>query len=126
MKQNFIILLLALVTVACNSKLEDPDLVPDSEKLQITAKTAIASGGKDMTSIVVRVPKDAGALAVAFSSTAGSFIYSGTKTDKAYADSLSGDYRFAQTVLKSDTSHGNVYVTVGATTIQKRITIKFN
>ena len=125
--RNLLILILAVLLYnGCNTALEDPDTVPAGQTLQLTAaKDTLLSGGKDMTVITARVPKLAGIIPVTFTTTAGTFIYSGTKTVMQLTDSLSGAYRYANTVIKSDTSSGPVYIVATATTTMKRISITF-
>jgi hypothetical protein len=125
MKNYLLIILIGFGLVGC-TKLEDPDNFPNDQKLTLTARTtSLISGGADTTTITVRVPKDAGVIPVSFSTTAGTFLYSAAKTDKENTDDLDGGYRYATTVLKTDTSHGTVYITASATTVQTRITLNF-
>jgi len=125
MNKILLLSLLCIGAVGC-SKLEDPDNISTDQKLTLTARnTSLKSGGNDTTTITVRVPKDAGIIPVTFTTTAGTFVYSATKTDKENTDILDGEYRYTQTVLKSDTSHGTVYIVASATTVQTRLAITF-
>jgi hypothetical protein len=126
MKKRFTLMLFLLGAQACNSRLEDPDSIPPDETLQLTSTVVVLSAtGMDTTILVARIPKDAGILDISFSTTAGTFVKSGTKSIKQLADSLNGDYRYASTQMVSDTSPATVYITAETQGARKRINITF-
>ncbi len=119
--------LLTVYAVSSCSKLEDPDALSNSERVQlIISKTILAANASDTTHVTARIPAEAGRIDVTFTTTNGSFIVAAAKTVKQIADSVSGNYRYSTTILKSDSSKGTVYITVEAGTDRNRATITFN
>lgn len=126
MKKILLILAVALFH-SCTSDLEDPQGVPPSETLNLFGtKTALLADAKDTLHLWARIPLAAGRLDITYTTTKGVFVESDAKTIKAFADSISGGYRFARTVLRSDSSKTTVYVTAETGTVRSRIPITFN
>jgi hypothetical protein len=111
----------------CSTDLEDPDMVPADEKLQLfTTRGTLTANGTDTTLVICRVPADAGRLDITFTTTKGIFLYSGINVVKEATDSVAGDYRYAATVLRADTVRNTVYITAETGINRKRISITFN
>lgn len=121
--------LLVFTLIGC-SKLEDPDLIPEEEQLQLfSSKDSLIADGKDIAFVFARLPYDAGKLDINFTTTKGLFNQVGAKTIKQTADSIAGEYRFSKVILQSDTSKGEVTITAEVATTnvsRKRLIIKFN
>lgn len=106
------------------SKLEDPNSVSISDKLNIIiVKDTLDAKIKDTTAILARVSKDESLVDVSFTVTAGTFIATSGKTIKQLTDSLSGDFRYAKVIYVSDTVPGTVYLTTEALNARTRNTI---
>ena len=112
--------------VSCSS-LEDPDEVKPSDILEISVNglNQLRTYGRDQTTIIARVPKDAGRIDITFKTTAGIFTFSGAKEIKVFADSVSEDYRYAQTILKTDSTIGTAYITAEIPQARRRLAIPF-
>lgn len=112
--------------LSCKSP-DDPSEFPLDEQIYVYPyRTKLNADGKDTTVVVARLPKDAGLVDVSFSTSAGSFIYSGEKSDKQYARRVIGNYRYAQTILQSDTApRDSVYVTAEVTQVRNRTRLSF-
>jgi hypothetical protein len=128
-KIGFLILieLLTLITSSCSSKLEDPDMISEDQKLQVlTGRNNILANGNDTTLVFARVPYDAGRVDITFTTTQGIFVESKDKTIMQFTDSVSGTYRYARVILRSDSTKGVVYITAETGTSRNRSTIVFN
>ena len=127
MKVIFLSLLMSILFVGCSSELEDPDAVTREQMIRVTTtKNILQANASDTTLVTAQIPKSAGRLDISFTSTKGSFIQSDAKTIKQLADSISGDYRYATTVLKSDSSKGQVYITAETGSARNRTSLTFN
>ncbi|MBH8567728.1 hypothetical protein KB206_02455 [Microvirga sp. STS02] len=109
------------------SPLEDPALVAPEEilLLSVTGKKQLVANGQDKTVLLARVPKEAGQVIITFTTSAGSFPFNNTKIIKQFADSIQGDYRYARTLLRSDTTKGTVYLTAETPQASRRQTVLF-
>ena len=127
LKTGAIILLLTSFFLSCSSDLEDPDMVPNEDKLHVfTTKSTLNANGSDTTLVFCCVPSDAGPLDITLTTTKGVFLYSGTNTIKEVADSIVGKFRYASTVLRADTLPNVVYITAENGINRNRISILFN
>lgn len=128
MKKIILLLLIGLTySSICCTKLEDPNAVINDEILQITAiKSTLLANNTDTTHIIARIPKDAGRLDITFTTTRGTFKLAAAKTIKQIADSISGNYRFATTVLKSDSTKGDCFITAETGSERNHLSLIFN
>lgn len=116
--------LIIIVVKSCVFKLEDPDQIQPEEILYLyTKESELISNGIDKTTVIARIPKNAGRLDIKFKTSKGLFIYSGTNEVKEYADSVAGRFRYAQTLIKSDTIPGIAYITADVEKIRRRTSI---
>jgi hypothetical protein len=125
--RKLILICITATIFACSSDLEDPDAVPEDQKLQIyTTKSSLVADTRDTTRVFCRLPVDAGRTDIIFTTSKGAFLESNALTVKQYADSVAGNYRFAAVTLRSDTSRTLVFITAETGTSRKRISIIFN
>lgn len=110
----------------CSSP-DDPSLYPLDKQIYVYPyRTKLSADGVDTTVIIARLPKDAGLVDVSFSTSSGTFIYSGSRSDKQYARLTDEDYRYAKTILKSDTTpHDSVYITAEITKVRNSTYLSF-
>jgi hypothetical protein len=126
MKKILFSTIIICLAIGCNSPLEDPDSIDPEKTLQLSTPTSyIQSDQKGKTLIRARIPIEAGALEIAFSTTAGSFIQVNAKNIKQLADSIVDPYRYATATLTSDTTKGEVFVSAEVKSIRKYIKILF-
>ena len=115
------------------SRLVDPNEINADDALLTLAKngkTQLRADGKDQAVILARLPEKTGIVDVSFSTTAGTFIYSNSKEVKELADSVSGNYRYARTVLQTDSLKASeiskqVFVTVEVSGTRSRLSLTF-
>lgn len=126
--QKLCVALLLLAGVMSCSEPENPDAVRPAEKLLLTTpkdRTQLKANGRDSLYLTARLPDAAGAIDVTFTTTGGTFVYSGAQTDKQYADSTDGTYRYATTLLRADTLPRAVYVTAEIANARYRLSLTF-
>ena len=125
MKSHFLLGLLGLIW-GCSSP-DDPSTFPIDEQIHVIRyRPKLYADGKDTTIIVARLPKDADLVDVSFSTSAGTFIYSGGQSDKQSARLVSGDYRYAMTILQAGTApFDSVYITAEVTQARNHTSLSF-
>ncbi len=119
---------LALLWNAGCTEPEKVDNVALADKLLLTTKpikSQIKADGKDTAYLLARLPHDAGVVDVTFTTTGGTFVFSGGSEIKDYADSSDGTYRYATALLKADTIPKQVYVTAEIASVRNRISLTF-
>lgn len=123
--------IIALFLAGCfleslENELESFDDINDADvMLLVIDKTEIKAYGADITTVTARIPEEASSIDITFSTTAGIFPVSATKTIMVRADSVSGGFRFATTTLISDTTLGVVYVTSSINDIRRTQSLVF-
>jgi hypothetical protein len=110
-----------MLTFSCSDDLEEPSKVASDDILKLTVNKNV----KNLTTVLVRVPKDAGQIDVTFTTSGGFFSFNSLRTIKQFTDSIAGDYRYTRTELRPDTTKGPVYITAETTFARRRVDIKF-
>ncbi len=126
MKSNlFFVLVIAITVISC-SKLEEPDNVTPTDKIQIFSDKDTVIAKIDTIAISAKIPKEANISDISFTATAGTFIATASKTIKQLTDSLGSDGRYARVMYVADTTMKLVYITAETTNARARkiLTIK--
>lgn len=107
----------------------DPEDVLPSEiiKLRVTPTSILPADGKALDTLIARLPKDANARVVTFSTTGGVFQLTAAKQVTVRASKIlgAGDSLYARAVLKSDTTAADVIVSAQVSDFRDTVWIHF-
>jgi hypothetical protein len=116
---SFFAFILSALISGC-SKLENPENVKATDKIQIYTDKDTLIPKADTIAIAAKIPIEANVMDITFTATAGTFPASASKTIKQLSDSFGVDGRYAKVIYVADTTATTVYITAEGTNARTR------